>query len=128
MKVTLAINLLNVQPLCRRARGFRLLLLLTLVALSPALAMAATEERKMDPRITAFIAEKRTQIEKTSKEAGRPVPRLVQDFFAAAARANWHTATNAAEHALRFGESGGAESDPEENCIAPLVTFWHCCS
>jgi len=113
MKVTFGEKSLATQPLSTPKRAVRLILLLTLVALPPTLAMCAAESRKMDPRIAVFVAEKRAQVEKVAKDARRPVPKLVQDFFAAEARGEWQTATNVAERALRFGESGGAESDPE---------------
>jgi hypothetical protein len=95
----------------KRAMG--LVLGLMLVALSPSPPLSGAEDRKMDTRLKAFVAEKRAQIEKIAKDAGRPIPKLVQDFFSATARAEWQTATNAAQHALDFGESGGAESEPE---------------
>jgi hypothetical protein len=112
MKATFPESFLTLQPLCLPQRAVRLMLLVLLVALPPTLAMSATAERKMDAQTTAFVAGKRALIEKTAKDAGRPVPKLVQDFFAAAAKAEWQSATNAAERALRFGESGDAESDP----------------
>ena len=112
MKVTFAEKFPAIPPLCLTKRGARLFLLLMLIALSPALALSAADEKKMDAQIAAFVAGKRALIEKMAKDAGRPVPKLVQDFFASAARAEWQSATNAAERALRFGESGEAESDP----------------
>ena len=113
MDATSTAKFLTIQPVWSPKCGVCLILLLTLLALSPTRAISAADDRKMSPQIAAFVAEKRAQIEKTAKETGRPVPKLVQEFFTAAARADWHTATNAAEHALRFGESDGAQSDPE---------------
>ncbi len=96
-----------------RRAAIGLILLLILAAFSRTSIITAAENKNSDPQITAFLVEKRAQIESTAKAAGRPVPKLVQDFFAAVQRADWDVATNAAEHALRFGESGGAESEPD---------------
>ena len=84
--------------------------LLLLIAVSSTDGAAAASDR-LDPRLTAFLAEKRVQMEALAQKAKRPVPKLVQDFFAAAARADFHTATNAANRALRFAETEEAQTD-----------------
>src|SRR5436190_20043642 len=106
MKVILGMNLLA----SKRAHHF--VRLLALAALCAPFASSGADDQKMDPRITAFVAAKRAQIETIEKDAERPVPKLVQDFFSAFAAQKWPDATNAAEHALRFAESEDAKSDP----------------
>jgi hypothetical protein len=91
---------------------FRLGLLLLLIAISPINVNSATSN-KLDPRLTTFLAEKRAQVEALAQKAKRPVPKLVEDFFAAAARADFHAATNAGTRALRFAETEEAQTDPQ---------------
>jgi hypothetical protein len=113
MNATSPANLRAISLLCNVSRHFHFILLVTWLVLSPVGAISAADNKKLGGRTATFVAEKRAQIEKTCSDAERPVPKLVRDFFSAASRADWHTATNAAERALRFGESGGAESNPE---------------
>ena len=54
-----------------------------------------------DPQLTTFIAVKRKQAETLTGKAERPMPKLAQDYFDAATRGDWTSATNAATRLWR---------------------------